>query len=217
MNKVKVPGMPTIRRLPTYLHKLTEMRKAGAEIVATPELARYMDLGEIVVRKDLAVTGVTGQPGVGYKVVEVIEAIRSYLNWDSPSYAVLVGTGSLGSAILGYEGFEDECGLKILAAFDANPEKIGSEVRGRTVYGVEKLEDKIRELDVKMGIICVPAQEAQWVADRMTAGGINAIWNFANVSLKVPAGVIVQREAIAGGACGSLGQEKQNFFRTGLE
>lgn len=198
MGNVKVQKLPTIRRLPTYLYKLSEMRKAGVSIVATPELARYMNLGEIVIRKDLAVTGVTGQPGVGYKVKELIEAIKSYLNWDNSSEAVLVGAGSLGSALLGYEGFE-EYGLRIIAAFDASPDKIGTEVHGRTVFDVERLSELARRLQVRMGIICVPAAYAQEVADRMVAGGIRAIWNFANVSLSVPDDVIVQREVIAGG------------------
>ena len=198
MANVKVQKLPTIRRLPTYLYKLSEMRKAGISIVATPELARYMNLGEIVIRKDLAVTGVTGQPGVGYKVKELIEAIKSYLNWDNASEAILVGAGSLGSALLGYEGFE-EYGLKIIAAFDADPGKIGTEIHGRSVFGVERLEDLVRRLQVRIGIICVPAAFAQEVADAMVAGGIRAIWNFANVSLKVPEEVVVQREVIAGG------------------
>ena len=164
MANVKVQKLPTIRRLPTYLYKLSEMRKAGISIVATPELARYMNLGEIVIRKDLAVTGVTGQPGVGYKVKELIEAIKSYLNWDNASEAILVGAGSLGSALLGYEGFE-EYGLKIIAAFDADPGKIGTEIHGRSVFGVERLEELVRRLQVRIGIICVPAAFAQEVAD----------------------------------------------------
>lgn len=162
MANVKVQKLPTIRRLPTYLYKLSEMRKAGISIVATPELARYMNLGEIVIRKDLAVTGVTGQPGVGYKVKELIEAIKSYLNWDNASEAILVGAGSLGSALLGYEGFE-EYGLKIIAAFDADPGKIGTEIHGRSVFGVERLEELVRRLQVRIGIICVPG--------RLRAGG----------------------------------------------
>lgn len=198
MANVKVQKLPTIRRLPTYLYKLSEMRKAGISIVATPELARYMNLGEIVIRKDLAITGVTGQPGVGYKVKELIEAIKSYLNWDNASEAILVGAGSLGSALLGYEGFE-EYGLKIIAAFDADPGKIGTEIHGRSVFSVERLEELVRRLQVRIGIICVPAAFAQEVADAMVAGGIRAIWNFANVSLKVPDEVVVQREVIAGG------------------
>ena len=198
MANVKVQKLPTIRRLPTYLYKLSEMRKAGISIVATPELARYMNLGEIVIRKDLAITGVTGQPGVGYKVKELIEAIKSYLNWDNASEAILAGAGSLGSALLGYEGFE-EYGLKIIAAFDAAPGKIGTEIHGRSVFSVERLEELVRRLQVRIGIICVPAAFAQEVADAMVAGGIRAIWNFANVSLKVPDEVVVQREVIAGG------------------
>lgn len=198
MANVKVQKLPTIRRLPTYLYKLSEMRKAGISIVATPELARYMNLGEIVIRKDLAITGVSGQPGVGYKVKELIEAIKSYLNWDNASEAILVGAGSLGSALLGYEGFE-EYGLKIIAAFDADPGKIGTEIHGRSVFGVDRLAELVRRLQVRIGIICVPAAFAQEVADAMVEGGIRAIWNFANVSLKVPDEVVVQREVIAGG------------------
>ncbi len=198
MANVKVPKLPTIRRLPTYLYILSEMRKAGVEIVATPELARYMNLGEIVIRKDLALTGVTGQPGVGYKVKELIEAIRNYLNWNNVSEAILVGAGALGSALMGYEGFEGY-GLRIIAAFDADPAKVGTEVRGRSVFDISRVEELAQRLGVQMGIICVPADQAQDIADRMVAGGIKAIWNFANVSLKVPEDVIVQREVIAGG------------------
>ena len=145
MANVKVPKLPTIRRLPTYLYKLSEMRKAGIEIVATPELARYMNLGEIVIRKDLALTGVTGQPGVGYKVRELIDAIKRYLNWNNVSEAVLVGAGALGSALMGYEGFEED-GLRIIAAFDADPLKVGTEVRGRSVFDIDRLEELAREL-----------------------------------------------------------------------
>ena len=99
---------------------------------------------------------------------------------------------------MGYEGFE-EYGLKIIAAFDADPGKIGTEIHGRSVFSVDRLEELTRRLQVRMGIICVPADQAQDVADRMVAGGIKAIWNFANVSLKVPDEVVVQREVIAGG------------------
>lgn len=194
----KVQKLPTIRRLPTYLHRLNEMRKDGVEIVATPELAKYMNLEAIVVRKDLAATGVTGQPGVGYKVGELIESIRTFLSWDNTSEAVLVGAGSLGSAILGYEGFE-EYGLRIIAAFDCDLTKVGSSIHGREVFPVSRLAELTRRLRVHMGIICTPAEHAQEVADSLIAGGIWGIWNFANVSLKVPDNVVVQREVIAGG------------------
>ncbi len=194
----KVHKLPTIRRLPTYLHKLMGMKNEGIEIVATPELAKYMNLEAIVVRKDLASTGVVGQPGVGYKVEELIESIRKFLSWDNVSEAVLVGAGSLGSAILGYEGFE-EYGLRIVATFDADPKKIGTTVHNHEVLPMSKLAELTRRMHINLGIICVPAQYAQSVADELVAGGILGIWNFANVSLKVPENVVVQREVIAGG------------------
>lgn len=210
MAKIKVPKLPTIRRLPTYLYKLSEMQKAGVSIVATPELARYMNLGEIIIRKDLAITGVTGQPGVGYKIPELIDAIKSYLNWDNVSKAVLVGAGSLGSALLGYEGFR-EYGLKIVAAFDVNPQKIGTEIHGYKVFDISRLQEQISLQQVRMGIICVPAAYAQEVADKMVDGGIRGIWNFANVSLKVPEEVVVQREVIAGGLAVLSVKMNRNF------
>ena len=198
MNKSKVQKLPSIRRMPTYLHKLSEMRKAGVSIVATPELAKYMNLEAIVVRKDLALTGVTGQPGVGYKVKELIEAIKAYLKWDNAAEAILVGTGSFGSALLGYEGFE-EYGLNIIATFDADKDKIGTQIHGREVFDVNRLPELVRRLQVQVGVLCVPANHAQEVANLIVQGGIRGIWNFANVSLKVPDNVVVQREVIAGG------------------
>lgn len=198
MGNIKVQKMPSIRRMPTYLHKLSEMRKAGIDIVATPQLAKYMNLEAIVVRKDLALTGVTGQPGVGYKVKELIDAIKTFLRWDNTSEAVLIGVGSLGSALLGYDGFE-EYGLRIIAAFDADPAKVGTEIHGREIFAADRIEELVRRLQVSMGIVCVPAPCAQKVADQLVAGGVKGIWNFANVSLKVPDEVVVQREVIAGG------------------
>ena len=194
----KVLKLPSVRRLPVYLHKLLEMRRAGQDIVATPELAKYMQCSEIAVRKDLAITGAVGQPGVGYRIKNVIDSIRAYLNWNVQCEAVLAGAGSLGAALMGYDGF-DEYGLKIIAAFDADPAKIGGTVHGRQIFDVNRLPELCSRLQVQIGIICVPAQYAQEVADLMVQGGVRGIWNFANVRLKVPDDVVVQREVIAGG------------------
>ena len=198
MGELKLQKMPSVRRLPTYLHKLMEMRKSGQDIVATPELARYMQCSEIAVRKDLAITGAVGQPGVGYRIKDVIDAIRACLNWDRPHEAVLAGAGSLGTALMGYDGF-DEYGLNIIAAFDADPAKIGGTVRGRQIFDVRRLPELCAKLQVPLGIICVPSRFAQEVADLMVRGGVKAIWSFANVQLTVPDEVAVQREVIAGG------------------
>lgn len=198
MGERKLQKSPSVRRLPTYLHKLMEMRRSGQDIVATPELAKYMQCSEIAVRKDLAFTGAAGQPGVGYRIKDVIEAIRACLNWDRPHEAVLAGAGSLGAALMGYEGF-DEYGLNIIAAFDSDPAKIGGTVHGRQVFDIRRLPELCSRLQVGLGIICVPAQYAQEVADLMVRGGIRGIWSFSNVRLQVPENVAVQREVIAGG------------------
>ncbi|QSH41920.1 redox-sensing transcriptional repressor Rex [Lentisphaerota bacterium ZTH] len=198
MGNKKVQKLPSIRRMPTYLHKLKQMRKNGLDTVSTTIMARYMNLEPIVIRKDLELTGVTGQPGVGYKIDELIDAIKSFLNWHNTAEAVLIGAGSLGRALLGYEGFEDY-GLNIIAAFDADPSKIGAEINEREVFDINRLPEMTTRLQVNMGILCVPNEFAQEAADMMVEGGINAIWNFTNVSLDVPDHVVVQREVIASG------------------
>lgn len=198
MVMIKVPKMPTIRRMPMYLHKLLEIQSSGTPFVSTTTLAQYMNLEPIVVRKDLETTGVMGQPGVGYKTDEVVEAIRVFLGWDKIFNACLVGAGSLGSALLGYEGFESN-GLLIETVFDADPAKIGRKIHGREVHCVSGMRTILEGKECSIGIICVPNNHAQSVADVITACGVKAIWNFTNVSLQVPDDVVVQREVIAGG------------------
>ena len=195
---VRSVSRQTLLRLPVYLDFLKRLPTGDARISA-PKLAAALGLNEVQVRKDLAaVSSCAGKPKTGFEVARLVRDIEAFLGYDSVNEAVLVGAGKLGRALLGYEGFE-EYGLRIIAAFDSDPEKIGLEVRGRSVFDVDRLEELVARLQVRMGIICVPAAFAQEVADRMVRGGIKAIWNFANVSLKVPDDVIVQREVIAGG------------------
>jgi redox-sensing transcriptional repressor len=194
----KIQKLPSIKRLPNYLHKLLDMQKHGQELASTTVLAQYMNLEPIVVRKDLAITGVTGQPGVGYKTDELIQAIRDYLGWNNTYEAILVGAGCLGSALIGYEGFKGY-GLDIIAAFDTDPEKIGQTIHDRPVFPMSKLPDLAARLKVNMGILCVPDHAAQAAAEIMVESGIKAIWNFTTVSLKLPEDIVIQREVIAGG------------------
>ena len=198
MNSQKVPKLPSIRRMPTYLHKLLQMRKSGLDTVSTTVLAKYMNLEPIVVRKDLEITEIIGQPGVGYKIKELIDAIKTFLNWENASDAVLVGAGSLGSALLGYHGFEDY-GMKIIAAFDTDASKIDTMIHGRKVFDLKRLPELASRLHVQLGVLCVPPEYAQETAEMMVAGGIKAIWNFTNVSLTLSEDVVVQREVIASG------------------
>lgn len=198
MQRDKILNTPTIRRMPTYLHKLLKMQLEGKTRVSSTELAEYMNIELIVVRKDIALTGISGQRRVGYEIDELIRYIKAYLGWENIIYATLIGAGSLGSALLGYDDFR-HYGLEIDTVFDRDPEKIGHEIRGREVFDIESLETRLATKIPEIAILCVSNPAAQQIADRLVKIGVRYIWNFANVALQVPDGVIVQREVIAGG------------------
>ena len=198
MGRLKIQRTPTIRRMPTYLHKLYHMRMAGKTYVSCTELAQYMNIELIVARKDIAMTGLAGHRRYGYRIDDLIHAILSYIGWDRGLHAALIGAGALGSALLGYQDFSSY-GLSIDFVFDNNPAKIGTELHGHEIFDIATVHERINSLKPKIGIICVGNASAQAVADMLIAEGIHYIWNFANLCLSVPEGVIVQREVIAGG------------------
>ena len=136
-----------------------------------------------------------GRPKIGYQREALIDDIEQFLGYDNTTDAVLIGAGKLGQALMGYKGF-DEYGLNILAAFDIAP-KIKKTEEDKPVYNLTELAKFCRTHKVLMGIITVPAEGAQNVADQLIAGGIKAIWNFAPTHLDVPANILVQNENMA--------------------
>jgi redox-sensing transcriptional repressor len=182
---------PTLRRLPTYRRFLVQLQRQGRSQVSCTHIADDLGLDPTQVRKDLAVTGIVGKPKVGYEVGMLIAAIDGFLGWDNATEAFLVGAGSLGTALMGYEGFREH-GLNIIAAFDVDERKFGQKIRGKAIMPLPKLPNLAQRMHIHLGIIATPAEGAQEVADLMIQGGIRAIWNFAPVSLKVPEGVIVE-------------------------
>lgn len=198
MGRMKLPNTPSIRRMPTYLHKLMLLHAQGEAFVSAPKLADYMNLDSIVVRKDLELTDIKGQPGVGYNTLGLIQAIRRFLGWDSPCRACLIGAGSLGSALLGYEEFA-EYRMQICGVFDVDSAKIGTCIHGHEILDARVMAQWVRQEKPDIAILCVPSSHAQRVTDELIASGVRAFWNFANVSLQVPEDVVVQREVIAGG------------------
>lgn len=185
----------TLRRLPTYLHLLRTHHQQGAEHVSCSAIGKELRLDPTQVRKDLEVTGSVGRPRIGFPVADLIEAIETFLGWNNVHDAFLAGAGNLGYALMGYDRLKDY-GVHIVAAFDNDPRKIGTEVHGRQVLPIGRLESLVQRMHVRIGIITVPAEHAQTVADRMVAGGILAIWNFAPVSLRLPQHIIVQDEEL---------------------
>ena len=196
--KIKVLKLPTIRRLPLYLHLLENHQEAGEETISSNDLAKQMDLEQIVIRKDLSVTGIVGKPRIGYNVDELIAAIRKFIQWDTSQEAILVGAGHLGSALLRYTGFEN-MGVSIPVAFDSDPAVIDTRVGDTKVYPIDKMEYMIKRIGWKMAILCVPAQVAQEVADHLVDAGITAIWNFAPIQLQLPNHVVIQQENLSSG------------------
>lgn len=198
MKSMKLASLPTIKRLPSYLHVIEAAQKEGREFISGTVIAEELELEPIQVRKDLAVTGIIGKPRIGFPVNELIQAINSFLSWNQIHNAILVGAGHLGSALLGYAEFPRH-GLKVVAAFDPDKEKIGGTINGVTVFSLDELSERVEEFGADIEILTVPSPHAQAVADLLIQCGIKAIWNFTNMKLKVPEDVVVQKEDLSSG------------------
>lgn len=184
-----------LKRLPGYLNYLKSMPENCPSHISATALANALGMGEVQVRKDLAMVSDGGRPKIGYLREALIDDIEQFLGYDNTTDAVIIGAGKLGQALMGYKGFE-EYGLNILAAFDKAPKMERTE-DGKPVYHIDKLENFCRKNKVLMGIITVPAEHAQSVADQLIAGGIKAIWSFAPTHLEVPRHILVQYENMA--------------------
>lgn len=184
---------PSLNRLPQYHHYLNELYSNGIRQISCSVIGRDLNLVPVQVRKDLQFTGIVGKPKTGYSIAELLQAIETFLGWNNVNEAFLVGAGNLGTALLGHERFSS-FGLRIVAAFDTHPDKIGQWIHDKAVLPLEKLADLAQRMSIHLGIITAPAEVAQGIADEMVKGGIQAIWNFAPVRLKVPSHVLVRNE-----------------------
>ncbi len=184
-----------LKRLPGYLAYLKSIQDPESPYISATALAAALGMGEVQVRKDLAMVSDGGRPKIGYPRERLIDDIEQFLGYDNTTDAVLIGAGKLGQALMGYKGF-DEYGLNILAAFDSNPAKVNPDGK-HPIYHMDKLESFCRANKVLMGIITVPGEHAQEVCDKLIACGIKAVWTFAPSHLEVPANILVQYENMA--------------------
>jgi redox-sensing transcriptional repressor len=198
MAKTKIAYAPSVRRLPSYLHIIRGAQRAGDYYISGTVIAQELNLEPIQVRKDLAITGIIGKPKKGYPVDALVAAIEHYLGWDEIHEAVLVGTGNLGSALLGYQEFQLH-GLHFVAAFDTDPAKIGGHVHGVPILSMDTIEQGIKSLNAEIAVLTVPSPMAQSTAETLVRAGITSIWNFTNTKLKVPEDIMVQREDLSSG------------------
>ena len=174
-----------VNRLSLYLRELRHLLRAGKTTVSSSELGSLLGITDAQVRKDLAYFGHFGHPGIGYRCEELINAIRSILGTDQEWTVAMVGIGNLGRALLGYRGFVDQ-GFHVVAAFDSNPEKLNGQIEEVPVYHIGRLAEVVRQHNIRLGLICVPAATAQNVADRLVEAGVEGIVNFAPVTLSLP-------------------------------
>ncbi len=181
----------TLKRLPKYLEALYRFKRAGLKMVSATKIAVFTDVHMTQVRKDLSYTGVVGVPKVGHKIDPLITAIEDCLNWNDVSSCFLVGVGHLGKALMGFQELHKK-GLRIIAAFDANPALAGTYYQGIQIHSMEKFTNLISRLHVHIGILTVPAEVAQEVADQMVANGVIAIWNFTPAKLNLPDDIIIE-------------------------
>ena len=184
-------SMAVIRRLPKYYRYLGDLLSKDIQRISSKELSDIIGFTASQIRQDLNNFGGFGQQGYGYNIEDLHNEIGKILGLDRSYSAVLVGAGNLGQAIANYTGFRN-AGFKIKALFDANPKVIGLKIRDFEILDSDLMEDYIKENNIEIGILCVPKNGAQQLAERLVNAGVKGIWNFAPVDLDVAQDVIVE-------------------------
>lgn len=193
-SKINDISVPAIRRLPLYLSFLRLIFNEQKNISA-PEIARALHVEPTQVSKDFSNLNINGKTKVGYDVRSLIGVMEESLGYNITRKVFLIGAGNLGTSLIKYNEFHKE-GIDIVAAFDINPQVIGSEINGKHVLDLIKLKDKASYCNVDIGIIAVPPNQAQKIADLIVDSGIKAIWNFSNTPITAPNNVIIENTSI---------------------
>ena len=174
-----------VKRLSLYNRVLQNLEMKSVTKISSKKLSEHLGLNPAQVRKDLAYFGQFGVPGVGYYVSELRSQIKRILQTDRPVHVAIVGAGNLGQALMAYGGFERQ-GFQIVGAFDVDPSKVGTKIRGVPVFPMDELEYRVRLLGVEIAVLALTVETAQAAADRAVQCGITAILNFVPVRLVVP-------------------------------
>ncbi len=186
---------PTLRRLPWYLSVCRLLKARGEMFVSSTRLSKETNIFASQIAKDLSCVNIVGRTRVGYDIDNLLDVLEKFLGFTTIHKAFLFGTGRLGTALLNDSGLK-QFGLEIVAAFDTNPRVVGHSVSGIPVYHINELEAKMHRHKVKIGILTVPIDSAQEVADKMVVWGIKAIWNFTPLRIRVPSDIVVQNTSL---------------------
>lgn len=183
-------------RLSRYLRAFVQFEREGVPTVSSRQLATASGLKPDAVRRDLAYFGQFGRRGIGYDVITLASKMREILGLSKPRGLAIVGVGNLGMSLLQYGGF-GKAGLKVLAAFDTDPSKIGWELEGVRIWPMGAMRQVLREKRVEIAILAVPMSQAQRAVEALVDSGIKAVLNFAPVHLEVPSSVMVRSVDLA--------------------
>ncbi len=186
---------PTLRRLPWYLAYLKQLDSKHEDHVSSTQIAKRLNVDASQIAKDLSFLNIKGKTRIGYEVHPLTKTLTEFLGFKHRHNAYLIGAGSLGSALMRDLGLM-QFGLNIVAAFDIDPEIIGSQVGNIPIYDLAELHSRQRSSGVAIAIVAVPSESAQEVADALIASNIKAIWNFTPFRIKVPRNVVLQNTSI---------------------
>ena len=190
MENKNIPDI-VVGRLPLYLQTLNQMAREGFHIASSTGIAERLGTTAAQIRKDLSYFGGFGKQGTGYQLFLLIDELQKILNVDRIWQAAIVGAGDLGHALIHYQGFARH-GFDIVLAFDNDPAKVGTVIGPIVIKNIDVMEEEIKSHGIKVGLITVPARNAQEIAERIVACGIKAILNYAPTTLILPEGIQVQ-------------------------
>lgn len=190
----KVPE-PTLRRLPWYLAFLKLLKGRGETFVSSTQIAREINVDSSQVAKDLSIIHISGKTRVGYEIDTLIDVLEQFLGFNAKHKAIIFGVGSLGGALIQDYGLH-KYGLEIIAGFDIDGELTGKVINGVPVYLLSDFESKQKSYRATIGILTVPVEKAQEVADIAVAGGVRALWNFTPFRIRVPENIVVKNTSM---------------------
>lgn len=186
---------PTIRRLPWYLSYVKMLDNLHVEYVSSTQISKELNVQSSQIAKDLSFLNIRGKTRIGYEVASLVRELEDFLGFNDQHDAVVIGTGSLGTALMQDHGLE-HYGLNIVAGFDVRSEVIGQYLGGLPVYDVNELAAWQQEHHVSIAILTVPAPRAQEIADLAIASGMTALWNFTPYRIKATETVVIANTSI---------------------
>ena len=186
---------PTIRRLPWYLSYVRMLDHLHVEYVSSTQISKELNVQSSQIAKDLSFLNIRGKTRIGYEVRSLLVELENFLGFNRQHDAVVIGTGSLGTALMQDHGLE-HYGLNIVAGFDVRNEVIGKNLGGLPVFDINERASWQREHHVSIAILTVPVERAQETADLAIASGVTALWNFTPYRIKVPEDVVIANTSI---------------------